>query len=473
MDKSIATCIQYDINNINSIYDFIVSIFLFLENEERQKVSGDYNKFIKGNNEDIRHIDTMFNIMMELCDKESNIIICSDKLEFNKFKKAWFDMLQKTDNVLGCCMHTLVVFDNYLNTCFAKINDGTIIEQGPFNEITKDGGLFFMAAPCSYDNDLKTKAHIRLSRQSAVSEPNSLETTFNSYQIIKTKKLLDYSIKIKKYNKPFVLGKDINIGIFSSNISSYSELVFNCDNFTINAKYKEDYEDIFVNTFINTIQDLDDNNITIAIFPELSLLPNTINCISKQLKSIDLENIELIFTGSEWKDNNNVAYVLSSNGDILLSHHKHSKFSKFVGDAEYIEDIKYNNCFEFLDIDNFGRIGYMICKDCTGIELNSLFTSIVNVKILFISAYTTQISLMENMAKSNAETLAVTSIMCNTCNNENGNNVLGYVFQPEYNNKSISAQKHEFSRPDDSCCSTTCSKCKKIYKNKYCINVVK
>lgn len=478
MANTIKTFNNYDINDINSIYDFIVALYLYLDDDNLSKAKKEYKGYlnleinIKINNNLHNIIDTLF----LYCNNNEDCSISIEKDVFEKFKCKWSDLLkQSIDFVPSFCYQTLICFDNFLGKKDKYFHSEILTIQEPFNSITRDKALFYNSAPKKYNEDIMKKYHIRLARQIAVGNPNSLNLYFNNFQIIKLTDLKEFSIKIHKYNKLFDNKKGINIGLYSTNVFTYSNIIYDDNNFTIHTKYKDNHEQAFVDNFLTVLKDLDNDNINIALFPEMSLLPNSLKSICQQLPYLNLKNIELIFTGSEWIDNANRAYVISTNGTVLLTHHKYIKYSEYRNNEifPYEEDIKKNTNIELLDIEGLGRIGYMICRDCTGEDFNNMFVSTMGANILFISAYTSQSSLMISYADSNAKVQAVTSIMCNTCNKNKENKVLGYIFKPIFHaNKTITISKKIFNRECLECCkNTVCKDCNNICINKYDLNI--
>ena len=333
-------------------------------------------------------------------------------------------------------------------------------KQGPLNKVFKDKVLFYNISPSGCFSEYLKNNKIRKGRNTIARNPSDLDSKFNNFHIVKTTTLSDFEPQIKKYYKTINIENYSLIGIVPTKIHDNIDMNFDSERYLFDIGYNvQNYEQHMQYVF-EILETMDNQGFKIVIFPELFLFPNSIKDLKKFLCSKKFNNIELIFTGSEWNNNKNTSYILSSSGTILNKHSKKIAYDHYCkkDNVTYTENILIDNTIELLDISGIGRIANFICRDFLSAELQNLCSNVMESNLLCISAYTGKTERMLNSSRTSAILYGVASILCNTCSALNdSDNLLGYVIIPKVQNKTLSYDEYLLSIMDDDC--KNCKRC--------------
>lgn len=398
------------LKSAKNIYDFISIIFYYLSSQKSNRYISDYNYFFSNNN---------YKLFFQQLDWQFSMFLANnfnyEKKPVSELLKPWFELFDTANFNIGFetfCYASLVSFDKSYSISNNKFK--RVIKQGPLNNIFQDKVLFFNNSPKGYFKKILDKNKNIAGRNRMVYNSTDLDSYLNNFHMVKKSTIDNYEPVINRYNIDFNFDDKTKIKILPCKID------FNCnlDNKrkTFSILYKSQNCTQQVDSIIRILKKADDENYSIVLFPEIFLLPNTINVLQHQLCTIKLKNIKLIFTGSGWQDRKNTAYILSANGTILCSHKKKIPFSYYIKEKEmsFIEDIEIDNTFEFLDIEGIGRISYLICRDFLTDENKCFCGSIMESDMIFISAFTSKTKLMLDVSNSLATNNGIATVLCNS-----------------------------------------------------------
>lgn len=221
----------------------------------------------------------------------------------------------------------------------------------------------------------------------------------------------------------------------------------------INQKYKSMIDRIY------------QENIDIAVLPELSMNCRTEKEIKRYLaKKAVLQpdaGLKLLFMGSLWNRGSNECVLLSGNGSVILRNRKRNPFSFIRNGREYKEKLTERpKKYELLDIDEFGRILYVICKD----DLNDLpqisFWSEYEVGMEIISSFSPSVSYFVKQMKRFAEDYLGVSLLANSCEPRQNEKEIGCLVIPAMRKKSpIQTEGVEIPYTHGMMCQASCQFC--------------
>lgn len=447
--------IEKEILKANDIFDFISIIFYYLSQEKITHLFRRYGESMmsKKYEKEFMQIEELFSILFLY-----NEI---DKEHFCDFLNEWISLYKSIKNDHDIfCLETLYSFDkNYAN--YSLVLKTSLQEQGPLNKAFNDKVLFYNIPPDSYLNDYLKMNNIRKGRQTVPYDPSNLDSKFQNFHIVNVNSLNSLKPKVIKYTKSINIEDTSLIGIIASKIDDNFKVKLLDDKCKLfNIEYTNEKFESHMKYIFDIITRMDEHGFKIIIFPELFLFPQSLDKLKKFLCSNQLNNIQLIFTGSEWENNKNSAYILSSSGTVLSKHSKKASYEHYCKEngITYSENIEKENDIEFLDILGIGRISYLICRDFLTDYLRNLCTGIMESNIMCISAYTNKTNLMIKSSEDIAKLKGAASILCNSCSAIIDNeNLLGYMIIPKVENKQLTYSKKIFSKDDMDC--NNCQKC--------------
>lgn len=448
--------IEKEIFKSNNIFDFISIIFYYLSQEKITPLFGRYRKSVESKKykKEFMQIEELFSVLFFY-----NEI---DKEYFCDFLNEWISLYKSIK--IDCdifCLETLYSFDkNYANSNYSLVLKTNLQAQGPLNNALKDKVLFYNVSPDSCLSDYLEKNNVRKGRQTVLYDPTSLDCQFKNFHIVNTDLLNSLKPTVIKYNKLINIEDTSLIGIVASKIDDNFSVKYDGGSKLFNIEYTNEKFESHMNYIFDIITKMYANGFKIIIFPELFLFPESLDILRRFLCSNKLNNIQLIFTGSEWKNNKNSAFILSSSGTVLSKHSKKTPYEHYCkeNDITYLENIEKENDIEFLDIPGIGRISYLICRDFLTGYLPNLCTGIMESNVMCISAYTSKTDLMIKSSEYIATLKGAVSIFCNSCSAIRENkNLLGYIIVPKVENKQLTFSKKIFSKDDKDC--DNCQKC--------------
>lgn len=131
----------------------------------------------------------------------------------------------------------------------------------------------------------------------------------------------------------------------------------------------ENPEKVDINkAYLALLECMIEENVEIAVFPELSMNERTEREIKDYLvrRTLELNEfpLKLVFLGSLWKEGKNECVLLSGNGSVLCRNRKQNPFELELDGKKYKEALcQRPKCYETIDISRLGRVLYLVCKD--------------------------------------------------------------------------------------------------------------
>lgn len=413
-----------------NIYSFIVELYCFLSKEKEQLWKKAYKSFCNNKTDVLKRIRAI-----------TDTIPYATGNDFSPWIKGWASVFQNNiADYTSIIFQTLSNFDEILPDLI-KQPGKVIINYGPLNDYSEQEGYLFVAAPLSYIAAMFKKNKIWKGRQTVTISNTALATSFSHFFIVE-KNILNYYIPVVNYyNKSIFTDGRINIACcpFSKEMWVRKNAGSSEEYFRI--EYDKANEVAQNNRIIDLIRYLDEQGINIVTFPELVLNNSSLCEIKSFLLRSELQNIKLIFSGSHWNsdESNNISYILSRDGTVLLRHQKKIRYKYFSHDSnQYVtEEIDPDALVAFLDIPGLGRTVYNICADYNNDLIQFLCSSIMETDIYFIAAFTPDTNLMLKRAQSNALLKGETTILTNSCAAAKEGQAISFVVKPLAENKRI------------------------------------
>ena len=441
-------------NNLDTIYDFITELFVLVTDNNEQANISSYHRWLSEKKTDLlSQIDILVNFVYKTDQKPI-------------FIQKWLQCCRDNQNeVVPIIIETLVVFD----ACFAepkKNHNKSLISHGPLNKGKSNlKALFYLMPRNKIQDRFENYYKLFSGRKLATSHPSGLKHKFSNYTVIPLDSLSGYKPYIKSYQpsngRELFHNGVINIAIFPFSNRKW----FSCSTTKSGREFNiinDPGNMSFINTaYIEAICKADNKGADIAVFPELAMNDQTLNCIQSFLREVTtkLSNLKLIFLGSNWFGKANIAHVLSSSGKLLLSQCKQEPYSHFDKTIQdYIrENIAADNKdLLFLDIEGLGRISYSICRDFTDVTKNEIRYAELYSGITIISSYSSNLSVFETCASSSVTSYDAIIAMCNCCAPVLDGKIgtcenVGFVAIPQFDNGTLNCKLNYYSSPQDSC----------------------
>lgn len=133
-------------------------------------------------------------------------------------------------------------------------------------------------------------------------------------------------------------------------------------------------------------------------------------------KLTNSNSLALVFMGSLWENGKNEGLLLSGTGTPLLRSQKMEAFSLKHKRKSYWEDLEEEaQEIQLLDIPQFGRMQYLICKDSLNDGLQHSMWGMFEIAMSFISSYSNSISHFEEIGSSFSTQYAGIQVLANAC----------------------------------------------------------
>lgn len=413
-----------------NIYSFIVELYCYLSREKEQLWKKKYKLFCNNNTDALKKVRAV-----------TDTIPFATRNDFFPWKEGWVSVFQ--DNLAysaSIIFQTLINFDELVPDLI-KQPGKVIINYGPLNDYREQEGFLFVTAPSSYLAAMFAKNKIRKGRQTVTNRNTALATSFSNFFVVEKQFTNNYIPVVNYYNKNIFTDGRINIGCcpFSKEIWVCTKPGVSEEYFRV--EYDKANEVIHNYRITELIRYLDEQGVNILSFPELVLNNSSLWEIKSFLLQSELQNIKLIFTGSHWSDSesNNISYIISSDGTVLLRHQKKIRYKSFShASNQYItEELDPDPFVSFLDIPGLGRTVYNICADYNDDFIQFLCSSLMETDIYFIAAYTPDTYLMQERAKSNAVLKGETTVLSNSCAAAKDGQAISFFVKPLAKNRHL------------------------------------
>lgn len=391
------------VTNSFDIYSLIVYVFSYLQSEESQAIHKKYNS---------TSLTYSFANASNVIDSLISNLLIINQYEYKDWVEIWKEEFKNTklDSHVFCYIFLLKI-DEII--CQFK-NSNTINKIGPLN--FNDEYYFYFKPTPSFFGEKLIKGKIRTGRQTVEYDTNSINFDFKNFEVIKNTKLSDYLPVVYKYKSNFSFKDNIHVGFASVSKDNWFKKEYNHTTKEISITYENVSSTKHNMQICKLLTKFDEIGMDIAIFPELAMNHKTEKYISNFLLNTNLKNLKFIFLGSTWNNNSNEAVLINRYGTVLLRERKKIPYKKYNKDEKcyYTESIEKETTINFVDIEGLGRFSYLICADFNDLCLNTI-CSIMHTNFVFVSAFSNSTDTMLKTAKSNAESRACTTIMCNSC----------------------------------------------------------
>ncbi len=180
-----------------------------------------------------------------------------------------------------------------------------------------------------------------------------------------------------------------------------------------------------------------EENVEIAVFPELSMNERTEREIKDYLvrRTLELNEfpLKLVFLGSLWKEGKNECVLLSGNGSVLCRNRKQNPFELELDGKKYKEALcQRPKCYETIDISRLGRVLYLVCKDAFDEMAQAAFRNEYEINFEVISSYSASVSLFGDQMRDLSEKHLGIGMIANSCcpRAEKGERDIGFIEIP-------------------------------------------
>lgn len=287
-------------------------------------------------------------------------------------------------------------------------------------------------------SDVYVKRRFRLPDLST----SGIKSLLSNFQII-DKSPTSPTIKIDLYSNGNLF--DENVRRFKIGIVPFSSIEWfdidkksyeKTDRHFFSIRNKEEFIDQINDAYINVLEKMEEEKVDIVIFPELSSNSDTIKVVRDFLinRSIysDYTATKLVFMGSEWNEGINECTLLSGAGSIILQNKKSKTFIlKDENEVKFYERlVGGDNNISFVDIPNFGRLSYRICKDALDAIEETKHWKEFEVAIEVVSSYTPSLSHFENTYQRMSKEYHGMNILANCCKERLKYESIGFISVP-------------------------------------------
>lgn len=228
-------------------------------------------------------------------------------------------------------------------------------------------------------------------------------------------------------------------GFVTMNINTKGET------FSINGPKKDLVENI-VSRYIKIIEKMIEDEINIAVFPELVLIEEAYQQIREFLRTNGTHKLKLIFCGSKWQDKSNVLYVITGTGNELLQYRKVTPFEYKKDGKEYVEAIiDHENELEIIDIDGVGRVISTICRDYLNKDYIGIPRHALECNFAIVSAYSPSVNSFCGTSDEFCKNSLGITVLCNSCEpvvnkDTESNHNIGYISVPVKEHNAMNAR---------------------------------
>lgn len=219
----------------------------------------------------------------------------------------------------------------------------------------------------------------------------------------------------------------------------------------------------------------EDQEADLVIFPEMVYSSRVKEQIQDHLRrtSLSRNHVKLIFSGTEWADGTNTAYILNASGRPLLSQEKREPvdfYDKKAGKT-YRENLKdHSGQFSFLDVVGLGRIAYSVCRDFIDPAAQLTIGGFLESGFVAASCYTPELGPFQTEAESLVKRYGAISLVCNACASLHDRErlsqaaIVGFLSVPACSEKKeLSCNTTAYQPLNPNCIEHKCGLCSCIY----------
>ena len=430
------------LHKIHTIYDLIIYAYERIRGKSENKILSCYREKIPEYRKEINSL--LREVMM------CNLTIEEFVKEIIPYLEVDFEQV---------CIHILMEFDHYYGerNQYPLFNESTIspiIDYKIENNISKQLTFY----PMGQDNFIMNSKVMSKARTHRLR--GGIWDSIFSYRVNEMDP--EHCVMIKKYNNNGIKQTLIQKGCLTFAVVPFSNVEpFDRDGKTGILKYKnyniEEMKKIYENC-ISLLEELDEMEIDIVIFPEIVMQEELVSKIKKWMtqKAIKGTNLKLLFMGSYYTEDINRCVLLSGTGKLLLSNDKQNGFEYHDNNNDPHREMLGNksNNINLIDINGLGRVWYLICKDAL------IFDEVVNIvtkygcNVKMISSYSESISDFQSVGASLARIYQVFSVVCNSCAVRKENDI-GVITYPVFYDKGKNISSWDINYT----CTKKCEEC--------------
>lgn len=425
-DKMILQDTEYDtmkmsISISKNIYDVLVSLYEIIDDENFPSYEINYA-------EEVEKSDDLFE---EINLRIEEVVYCDIGLE--TFKNSILRMLTKENARLNA-IYILLKFDHILAEreeyplfqMKKKLSLNVLVKVGALNNNSNKYRFYLMS-----NNSLTEMSRVIKESNMRVMNRTS---GYSIFYRIKSYRIIDTALPeiiINSYQNDYFKKKlsDTKCTIKIAVIPVANERWYDV-HYTKNSKTNFNYFEItdkderiksINDSYINILDELNKNNVEIAVFPELAMNSKTEEAIKNYLIKSSVSNpqnhsIRLVFCGSIWKKQENECTLLSGSGSVLLRNLKRNPFEIKKDGVKYKERLKaIASVYNMIDIMGLGRIWYLVCKDGLDDMPQMHMKNEYGITFEMISCYSGSISYFEREAESFSQSYKGITVLANSC----------------------------------------------------------
>lgn len=324
-------------------------------------------------------------------------------------------------------VETLFCFDNELSA-FSGDKQRKQVDHGPMNSPQsqrQEGAYLYIAAHNTLQNDFFVAHKFRRGGKRATPHPSGLQNKLKHYTVIPQNKLGGLIPQISAYYPSDKVQqhfrKDpLRIAVFPFTNRMWFDWPHTEDNQGFNIVFSEEQDQETALAYIRALDMAENQGADFVIFPEMAYSSRIKEQIQSYLwqTALNRKHIKLIFSGTEWTDGTNTAYILNASGRPLLSQKKREPVDFFDKKAKkvYRENLKdYEGHLLLLDVIGLGRIAYSVCRDFIDPAAQLTLGGFLESGFTLASCYTPELGPFQTEAESLGKQYGSISLICNAC----------------------------------------------------------
>lgn len=222
-----------------------------------------------------------------------------------------------------------------------------------------------------------------------------------------------------------------------------------------------EFKERIKNTFKVMLEPEQCDKADVVIFPEFFMTDIDPKEMIEIIDGNDYEYDKLFFLGTKSQNHQNNCHVITSNGSLLFRQSKKTPYEDKNGAKENLS--KRDNIINIIDVNGFGRIATLICRDAMNANIESLIRDL-KVGLVIITAYSPSLE-MKSIAEDLAKRNHCFTIMCNSCaalkRFDGKRTRIGYITFPAKKQTNATARTYFYSNDNNKC--DECEMCSGIF----------
>lgn len=411
-------------------------------------------------------------------------IMCGHPIDDFKSGLHMLIQLYKTNpsNVISLMVETLFCFDNELSA-FSGDRQRKQVNHGPMNSTQsqqQENAYLYIAAHNMLQNDFLSTHKLRRGGKRVTPHPSGLQNKLKNYTVIPKNKLGGLIPQISAYYLSEKAQKHfredpLRIAVFPFTNRMWFDWPHTESNLGFDIVFSEEQDQETASAYIRALDIAEEQKADLVIFPEMVYSSRVKERIQDYLHQTSLSRkyVKLIFSGTEWVNGINTAYILNASGRSLLSQKKREPVDFFDKKANqaYRENLRdHSGQFSFLDVVGLGRIAYSVCRDFIDPAAQLIIGGFLESGFIAASCYTPELGPFQTEAESLVKQYGAISLVCNACASLHDRGrfsqeaVVGFLSVPTYSEKKeLLCDTIAYQPLDSNCTENKCGLCNCVY----------